>query len=217
MVDKYIDKINGIYIQDKELKNNVLEKDNNNEYIPVEDYNPATKRYVDTTTLGLINDNDKMENASYSSNKIDDMIGVIQKTLLNILGIPVPASISVVKYPDKTSYYEGDYFEPDGIELELTFDDGSTQIVSDVNDIIISSIPLKTTDTSATFKYSYYGAYYYITVPITVSEFSTEFTLIDFNFVDNGDDTYTLTEWKGTLNGVPSTELVIPNNSKIIL
>ena len=217
MVDKYIDKINGIYIQDKELKNNVLEKDNNDEYIPVEYYNPATKRYVDTTTLGLINDNDKMENASYSSNKIDDMIGVIQKTLLNILGIPVPASISVVKYPDKTSYYEGDYFEPDGIELELTFDDGSTQIVSDVNDIIISSIPLKITDTSATFKYSYYGAYYYITVPITVSEFNKEFSLIDFNFIDNGNDTYTLTEWKGTLNGIPSTELVIPNNSKIIL
>ena len=217
MVDKYIDKINGIYIQDKELKNNVLEKDNNAEYIPVEDYNPATKRYVDKTTLGLINDNDKLENASYSSNKIDDMIGVIQKTLLNILGIPVPASISVVKYPDKTSYYEGDYFEPDGIELELTFDDGSTQIVSDVNDIIISSIPLKITDTSATFKYSYYGAYYYITVPITVSEFNKEFTLIDFNFIDNGNDTYTLTEWKGTLNGIPSTELVIPNNSKIIL
>ena len=217
MVDKYIDKINGIYIQDKELKNNVLEKDNNDEYIPVEDYNPATKRYVDTTTLGLINDNDKMENASYSSNKIDDMIGVIQKTLLNILGIPVPASISVVKYPDKTSYYEGDYFEPDGIELELTFDDGSTQIVSDVNDIIISLIPLKITDTSATFKYSYYGAYYYITVPITVNEFNKEFSLIDFNFIDNGNDTYTLTEWKGTLNGIPSTELVIPNNSKIIL
>ena len=217
MVDKYIDKINGIYIQDKELKNNVLEKDNNAEYIPVEDDNPAIKRYVDTTTLGLINDNDKMENASYSSNKIDDMIGVIQKTLLNILGIPVPASISVVKYPDKTSYYEGDYFEPDGIELELTFDDGSTQIVSDVNDIIISSIPLKITDTSATFKYSYYGAYYYITIPITVTEFNKEFTLIDFNFIDNGNDTYTLTEWKGTLNGIPSTELVIPNNSKIIL
>ena len=217
MVDKYIDKINGIYIQDKELKNNVLEKDNNVEYIPVEDYNPATKRYVDTTTLGLINDNDKMENASYSSNKIDDMIGVIQKTLLNILGIPVPASISVVKYPDKTSYYEGDYFEPDGIELELTFDDGSTQIVSDVNDIIISSIPLKITDTSATFKYSYYGAYYYISVPVTVSEFNKEFTLIDFNFIDNGNDTYTITEWKGTLNGIPSTELVIPNNTKIIL
>ena len=202
MVDKYIDKINGIHIQDKELKNNVLEKDNNAEYIPVEDYNPATKRYVDTTTLGLINDSDKLENASYSSNKIDDMIGVIQKTLLNILGIPVPASISVVKYPDKTSYYEGDYFEPDGIELELTFDDGSTQIVGDVNDIIISSIPLKITDTSAIFKYSYYGAYYYINIPITVNEFNKEFTLIDFNFIDNGNDTYTLTEWKGTLNGI---------------
>ena len=82
---------------------------------------------------------------------------------------------------------------------------------------IISSIPLKITDTSATFKYSYYGAYYYITVPITVNEFNKEFSLIDFNFIDNGNDTYTLTEWKGTLNGIPSTELVIPNNKRIIL
>ena len=217
MVNIYIDRVNGIYIQDTELKNNVLEKDNSDEYIPKADYNPATKKYVDTSTTRLINDKEKLENTSYSSNKIDDMIGVIQKTLLNILGIPVPASISAVKYPDKTSYHEGDYFEPDGIELELTFDDESTQIVSDVNDIIISLIPLKITDTSATFKYSYYGAYYYITVPITVNEFNKEFSLIDFNFIDNGNDTYTLTEWKGTLNGIPSTELVIPNNKRIIL
>ena len=217
MENIYIDRINGIYIQDSELKNNVLEKDNNDEYIPEADYNPATKKYVDTSTLRIINDNDNLENTIYSSNKICDLIDVIQKTLLDILGIPTLASISVVKYPDKTSYYEGDYFEPDGIKLELTFVDGSTQIVSDVNDIIESSIPLKITDTSTTIKYSYYGSYYYITIPITVNKFNKEFTLIDFTFTDNGNDTYTLTGWKGTLNGIPSTELVIPNNSKIIL
>ena len=84
MADKYINRINGIFFQDTELKNNVLEKDNTIEYTPLEEYNPATKGYVDVSTIGLINDNDNMENASYSSNKIDDMIGVIQKTLLNI-------------------------------------------------------------------------------------------------------------------------------------
>ena len=41
--------------------------------------------------------------------------------------------------------------------------------------------------------------------------------LIDFEYVNNGDGTYTLTAWKETLNGVPSTELVIPNMESIIL
>lgn len=41
--------------------------------------------------------------------------------------------------------------------------------------------------------------------------------LIDFEYTDNGDGTVTLTAWKETLNGVPSTELVIPDDSRIIL
>ena len=46
---------------------------------------------------------------------------------------------------------------------------------------------------------------------------SLEQSLPDFKFIDNSNDTYTGTEWKGTLNGIPSTELVIPNNKRIIL
>ena len=41
--------------------------------------------------------------------------------------------------------------------------------------------------------------------------------LIDFKYTKNSDGTATLTAWKGTLNGVPSTELVIPDDSRIIL
>lgn len=41
--------------------------------------------------------------------------------------------------------------------------------------------------------------------------------LVDFEYIDNGDGTVTLTAWKGTLNGVASTELVIPDDSRIIL
>ena len=70
MVDKYIDKINGIYIQDKELKNNVLEKDNNAEYTPLEDYNPATKKYVDDSTLTIINDTISSSTTAYSSKRL---------------------------------------------------------------------------------------------------------------------------------------------------
>lgn len=41
--------------------------------------------------------------------------------------------------------------------------------------------------------------------------------LVDFEYTNNNDKTYTITAWKGTLNGVPSTELVIPDDSRIIL
>ena len=42
--------------------------------------------------------------------------------------------------------------------------------------------------------------------------------LIDFEYTYNAqDDTVTLISWKGTLNGVPSTEIVIPDDTRIIL
>lgn len=40
--------------------------------------------------------------------------------------------------------------------------------------------------------------------------------LIDFEYIEDGDN-YILTDWKGTLNGKKSTELIIPNSKKIIL
>lgn len=42
-------------------------------------------------------------------------------------------------------------------------------------------------------------------------------SLIDFEYTKNNDGTVTLTGWKGTLNGAPSTELVIPDSDRIIL
>lgn len=42
-------------------------------------------------------------------------------------------------------------------------------------------------------------------------------SLIDFEYTENADGTVTLTSWKETLNGEPSTELVIPDNERIIL
>ena len=73
--------VNGIPIRDTNLKNNVLEKDNTNEYVPEADYNPATKKYVDESTLTIINDTISSSTTTYSSKKIDDMFGDIQKIL----------------------------------------------------------------------------------------------------------------------------------------
>ena len=42
-------------------------------------------------------------------------------------------------------------------------------------------------------------------------------TLIDFEYTDNGDGTATITAWKHTLNGVDSTIMRVPDDSRIIL
>ncbi len=41
--------------------------------------------------------------------------------------------------------------------------------------------------------------------------------LVDFEYTDNGDGTAIITGWKGTLNGVASTEMVIPDDDRIII
>jgi hypothetical protein len=41
--------------------------------------------------------------------------------------------------------------------------------------------------------------------------------LQDFTYESNSNGTYTLTGWKGTLNGVTSTQCVIPNSNLIIV
>lgn len=47
---------------------------------------------------------------------------------------------------------------------------------------------------------------------------SIDLTILqDFEYTDNGDGTYTLTAWKGTLNGESSTKMVTPDNEKVIV
>lgn len=52
-IDK-IRSINGKAIEDYELKQNVLTKDNNTEYTPTGNYNPVTKKYVDDKVAGIV-------------------------------------------------------------------------------------------------------------------------------------------------------------------
>ena len=41
--------------------------------------------------------------------------------------------------------------------------------------------------------------------------------LRDFEYIDNGNKTATITGWNETLDGVASTELIIPDDPRIIL
>lgn len=41
--------------------------------------------------------------------------------------------------------------------------------------------------------------------------------LIDFKYTNNGNETYIITDWAGTTNGVSGTEIIIPDAQNIIL
>jgi hypothetical protein len=41
--------------------------------------------------------------------------------------------------------------------------------------------------------------------------------LMDFEYKKNKDGTYTITGWKGTFGGIPSTICVFPDDPRIIL
>lgn len=42
-------------------------------------------------------------------------------------------------------------------------------------------------------------------------------SLVDFEYIDNGDGTVTITAWKHTSNGVNSTIMRVPDDARIIL
>lgn len=44
-----------------------------------------------------------------------------------------------------------------------------------------------------------------------------EDVLIDFVYTNNGNNTYTITDWKGTFEGLASTRCIIPDDPRIIL
>ena len=82
--------------------------------------------------------------------------------------------IAVNKNPQKTSYYAGETFDPTGLELELTFSDGTTEKVtyseSNKSDFTFSvSDNLTTADTNVTVTYKTLTADF----PITVTKKST--------------------------------------------
>ena len=64
------------------------------------------------------------------------------------------------------------------------------------------------------------GVIYFIngnTTPPTPSAPAIETVLLDFEYTNNGDETYTIVDWKGTLNGQPSTDLRVPDDNRIIV
>lgn len=117
-------------------------------------------------------------------------------------------SIEATSLPITTTCNEGDVLNIEGLEVMATFEDGSTGKIfnNDWNNIIVS-------ESTINLSYNQLGTVF--TVSFEINVITVESRLIDFEYTKNDDGTYTLTAWKGTLNGEPSTELVVPDSNLI--
>ena len=123
-------------------------------------------------------------------------------------------SIEVTVMPTKTEYFAGEYFDPSGMTVIATTYDGATK---EITDFTYPSTPIANEDTYVEITYVEEGISYTTNVPVVVNQFDPTTALIDFEYVANEDGTYTITGWKGTLNGESSPEMIIPDNGLIIV
>lgn len=123
------------------------------------------------------------------------------------------ASIQITKKPDKLVYLEGEIFDPTGMIIEAVAEDGT---VFEINQYAYDDSPL-VIDQQVKIVYTEMSKDFEAMVEITVVPFNPEVVLVDFEYIANNDGTYTITDWKGTYNGVESTKLIIPNNGLIVV
>lgn len=123
--------------------------------------------------------------------------------------------ITVTTNPTKTQYTEGQMFDPTGMVITASYNDGTTKTVTGYT-YPMSALKLGTTSVAITYIEN--GLVYTANVAITViAAFDAVNILQDFTYVANDDGTYTITGWKGTKNGVTSTEMVIPDSKYVVV
>lgn len=133
----------------------------------------------------------------------------------NLVSAMCLAGIKVTSMPTEMSFMNGSKFDPTGVVISAIDQvDGSEKVVEGV-----TYMPeyVSENTTVITAQYTENGVDYYADIPITVTDFDAETVLIDFEYTKNDDGTYTLTAWKETLNGEPSTECVVPDNELLVI
>lgn len=120
-------------------------------------------------------------------------------------------SISIGQLPNKYSYKPFDEFNPEGMIVYGTSEDGSTSEV-------LSYEYEKTIPMTSSLDYN---------LPITVTQgkeklkcyvpLQVENPYVDFVCNINGDNTVTILSWRGTYNGQPSTKCILPDVEGTIL
>lgn len=137
---------------------------------------------------------------------------VIQMMNGNLVSFCKCVSIEVTTEPNKLGYLEGETIDLTGMVLSAICQDGSSRPIENYT----YSPTVMAADTNhVDIIYEECGIVHTTTTNIalqTVAEM-----LVDFEYTANADGTYTLTEWKETVNGVTRTELIVPDNDKIIV
>lgn len=121
-------------------------------------------------------------------------------------------SIEITTMPEKTAYTAGEYFDPTGMVVTAIAQDGTSR---EIIEYTYSTNVFTENTTSVDITYIEDGVTHTVTVPIVIKSMAD--VLVDFNYNDNGNGTYTITSWKGTYNGEPSTEIIVPNHTTIIV
>lgn len=122
--------------------------------------------------------------------------------------------IKVTKLPDKMSYTQGELLDTTGMVVTAVLENSDEVIIDDYNKDII---PILDSTLEIPYVDEFGNEFTIVIEGFEVKEFNPTIELIDFEYTANADGTYTLTGWKQTLNGEPSTEMIVPNNNLIIV
>jgi hypothetical protein len=144
------------------------------------------------------------------TDQIDGYDYVVQMKGGNLVSYCMP-SIEVTTMPDKLIYIDGEPFDTTGMVITAIYQNGESKIAEGCIGVINSK------NSTATIIYTENGVKHTVDIDVIVEPFDPAVWLVDFNYTDNSNGTYTITGWKGTLNGEPNTEMIIPNNTKIIV
>ena len=121
--------------------------------------------------------------------------------------------IEITTLPEKRGYIEGDIIDLTGMVVSATFEDGTK---AEITEYEYNKDTLKYGENEFVITHRQAGVVYSQSFDITVTSFA-EAALIDFVYTDNGDGTYTITDWKGTYQGEASTKCIIPRSKLIKL
>lgn len=124
----------------------------------------------------------------------------------NLVSSLRPFELMVTTSPIKTSYIEGEYFDPTDMIVAAVYDNGASKEITDyqyqtdhlITDIVEITITANILETE-----------YNTTTSISVTTLDPTTYLADYTYTDNGDGTYTVTGWADTTR---TDELIIPNN-----
>lgn len=120
--------------------------------------------------------------------------------------------IKISTLPIKTEYIDTEVFDVTGMKIvAIDVSGNEIEVVGYTYDKYVT-----TGRNVHEIRYEDFAGNFYTTeVPIVTR--TLEQSLEDFVYTVNDDGTYTITEWKQTFNGEPSTRMIVPNSELIIV